>query len=118
MGSQSPAADRSHGGFTLWDKDHVSFSTCALLSPRQQSPASQGLPCVFGISQRSNNWGKNWEEALPSSQACCGVGAETFAERQALHTEDTREARLLSFRLELTLVWVRTNNFILPSLAD
>lgn len=118
MGSQVPAADHSHGGFTLRGKDHVSFSTCAVLSPKQQSPASQGLPCVFGIYQRSNNWGKNWEEALPSSQVCCGVGAESFVERQALRTENAGEGRLLSFRLELTLVWVRSNNFILPSLVD
>ena len=118
MGSQSLAADHSHGGFTLRDKDHVSFSTCAVLSPSQQSPASQGSPCVLGIYQRSNNRGKNWEEALPGSQACSGVGAESFVERQALRTENAGEGRLLSFRLELTLVWVRSDNFILPSLAD
>lgn len=45
------------------------------------APASQGSPCVLGVYQRSSNWGRNREEALPGSQACSGVGAVVCRDR-------------------------------------
>lgn len=42
---------------------------------------------------------------------------QSFIERQAVSTDSCWEGRLPSFGLELTLVWVRSDNFLLPSLT-